>query len=86
MRLRAGNDRLARRRKAAQLRVTKEAVASMTVDTIEVERLEGAIADLKMRWPPHSVPVAMWQRLEELEDALERARAGAGDGQKDSVS
>lgn len=58
----------------------------MTIETREVERLEGEIADLKMRWPPHSVPVAMWQRLEDLEEALERARAGVGDGQKDGVS
>ena len=58
----------------------------MTANTKELERLEGEIADLKMRWPPHSVPVAMWQRLEDLEEAVERARAGVGDGQKNSVS
>ncbi len=58
----------------------------MTVDTGEIERLEKEIADLKMRWPPHSVPVTMWQRLEDLEEALQRARTGVGDGQKDGVS
>jgi hypothetical protein len=44
--------------------------------------LKEEIADLKMRWPPHSVPVSMWQRLETLEEALEKALA-AEDGQKD---
>ena len=57
----------------------------MTMNTEEVERIESEIADLKMRWPPHSVPVTMWQRLENLEEALEQAKAGVGDGQKDSA-
>ena len=40
----------------------------------QIEKLESEIADLKARWPAHSVKPAMWQRLEELEKALEIAR------------
>jgi len=40
----------------------------------KVKEIEGKIADLKARWPPHSVPPSMWQRLEELEDQLEKAK------------
>ena len=38
-----------------------------------IEEIEMAIAELKARWPAHSVPPHMWQELEELEDRLERA-------------
>jgi hypothetical protein len=40
----------------------------------QIEQIEREIADLKARWPAHSVKPAMWQRLEELEEALEKAR------------
>ena len=40
----------------------------------KVKEIEEKIADLKARWPPHSVPPAMWQQLEELEDQLEKAK------------
>ena len=40
----------------------------------QIEKLENEIADLKARWPAHSVKPSMWQRLEELEEALEIAR------------
>lgn len=39
-----------------------------------VRELEEKIAELKRRIPPHSVPPAMLQELEELEDKLEKAR------------
>ena len=39
----------------------------------KIEKLENEIADLKASWPAHSVKPAMWQRLEELEKALEIA-------------
>ena len=39
-----------------------------------IKELEERIADLKARWPAHSVPPSMWQQLEELEDELEKAR------------
>jgi hypothetical protein len=54
----------------------------MTQDQAKIRKLEEEIADLKRRWPPHSVPVRMWQQLEALEEALERARAGEGDGKE----
>ena len=39
-----------------------------------VREIEEKIADLKDRWPAHSVKLSMWQKLEELEDELEKAR------------
>jgi len=40
----------------------------------KVKEIEAEIAGLKARWPPHSVPPSMWQRLEELEEELEKAK------------
>jgi hypothetical protein len=40
----------------------------------EVKEIEDKIADLKARWPAHSVPPSMWQELEALEEELEKAR------------
>jgi hypothetical protein len=42
-----------------------------------VRELEKEIAELKQRLPPHSVPVAMLWRLEELEEELEKANRDA---------
>jgi len=44
----------------------------MTRDTIK--GIEEKIAELKARWPAHSVPPSMWQQLEDLEDELEKAK------------
>jgi len=40
----------------------------------KVKEIEAKIDDLKARWPAHSVPISMWQELEELEDELEKAK------------
>lgn len=40
----------------------------------KVREVEAKITDLKARWPAHSVPISMWQELEELEDELEKAK------------
>ena len=32
-----------------------------------VREIEEKIADLKARWPAHSVPTSMWQQLEEAQ-------------------
>jgi len=42
------------------------------MSTDRIKEIEDEIADLKARWPAHSVPPSMWQKLEELEDELER--------------
>jgi hypothetical protein len=34
------------------------------------QEIEARLADLKAKWPQHSVPPAMWLQLEELEDEL----------------
>jgi len=36
-----------------------------------IEELEARIADLKKRWPKHSVSAALMQELDELEEELE---------------
>ncbi len=38
-----------------------------------IAEIEAAIAELKSRWPAHSVPPHMWQQLEELEEQLAAA-------------
>ena len=37
-----------------------------------IGELEKQIAELKSRWPAHSVPPMMFQQLDELEQELER--------------
>jgi hypothetical protein len=44
------------------------------VSNDRVKEIEEKIADLKARWPAHSVPPSMWQQLEELEDELEEEK------------
>jgi hypothetical protein len=39
-----------------------------------IKELEDRLAELKERWPAHSVPVGMWQELEDLEGELKRLR------------
>jgi hypothetical protein len=39
-----------------------------------VQEIEESIADLKGRWPAHSVPPSLWQQLEELEEELAEAK------------
>jgi hypothetical protein len=48
-----------------------------------VRQIEEKIAELKSRWPKHSVKVAMWQELEALEDELEKAQREEAGGAKD---
>ena len=45
------------------------------MDTGKVKEIEQQIADLKASWPAHTVRPWMWQKLEELEEALEKAKA-----------
>ena len=40
----------------------------------KVKEIEEKIADLKARWPAHSVHPSMVQELEELEEKLEKAK------------
>lgn len=43
-------------------------------ETDREREIEAQIAELKERWPPHSVPPSMWQELERLEAELEKIR------------
>lgn len=47
------------------------------VDSSRIKEIEDKIEELKSRWPPHSVPLAMWDELDELEKQLIEARRGA---------
>jgi len=38
----------------------------------KIKALKKEIADLENQWPAHSVPPAMLQRLDELEEELEK--------------
>jgi tRNA-Thr(GGU) m(6)t(6)A37 methyltransferase TsaA len=52
-----------------------------------IQSLEKQIADLKARWPAHSVPPALMAQLDELEEALKCAiEQSAGDEQGEQVS
>ncbi len=44
------------------------------MDSQRIAEIEAAIAELKSRWPAHSVPPHMWQQLEELEEQLDAAQ------------
>lgn len=51
----------------------------MNTDTLnddKIKALEAQIALLKKQWPAHSVPPAMLQKLDELEEALTEAKKG----------
>jgi hypothetical protein len=43
------------------------------VDSDRAREIEEKIAELKRRWPAHSVPPRMWEELEELESELKQA-------------
>ena len=47
----------------------------------KIREIEEKLADLKGRWPAHSVPPSMWMQLEELEDELEAAKKEQADKQ-----
>lgn len=38
-----------------------------------VKEIGAKLADLRGRWPAHSVPPRMWQQLEDLEEELKLA-------------
>jgi uncharacterized protein YlbG (UPF0298 family) len=40
----------------------------------KVKELEEKIAELKARWPAHSVRPSMWQELEDFEEELRKAK------------
>ena len=54
--------------------VSRGGEESQEVGIDRIKELEEKLADLKGRWPAHSVPPSMWQKLEELEEELEEAK------------
>lgn len=57
------------------LRVTQMEPLASTNNKSTVREIEDKLADLKARWPAHSVPPSMCQRLEELEKARQADNA-----------
>ena len=45
------------------------------MNTEIIRELEKKIEELRSRLPAHSIPPAMFQELEDMEDQLEKARA-----------
>jgi tRNA-Thr(GGU) m(6)t(6)A37 methyltransferase TsaA len=56
----------------------------MTMSKDRVEDLKEQIADLKKRWPAHSVPAAMMEQLDELEEELKMELERRGGSDEDS--
>ena len=52
----------------------------MQPDCARIIELKRLVADLEARLPAHSVPPAMAQRLEELEEELERLQRAQANG------
>ena len=40
----------------------------------KLKNLEEQLADLKKRWPAHSVSPSLWQELEDLEERIKQAK------------
>jgi hypothetical protein len=53
------------------------------MDEKRIKELEAQIADLKKRWPAHSVSPAMLMQLDELEEELELARKSLAKSKKE---
>ena len=49
-----------------------------------IQKLKEQIAELKKRWPAHSVPPALLQELDDLEEALAEALKEAKQEQNDA--
>ena len=56
------------------------------MDSEKVRQIEEKIADLKGRWPRHSVRPNMWQELEDLEAQLEAAKKEQNQSGHDSTA
>lgn len=55
-------------------------ISDKKMENEKIETLKKDIADLKNQWPAHSVPAAMLQTLDELEEELEQElQNAAGD-------
>ena len=51
----------------------------MTTTSDRAAEIERQIAELKARWPQHSVPPLMWEELEDLESELAEAKRVAAE-------
>lgn len=51
--------------------------------TARIKKLEQELENLKRQWPAHSVSPALLQRLDDLEEALEEAKAEMSAAQND---
>jgi predicted urease superfamily metal-dependent hydrolase len=58
----------------------------MSTISDRIKDLDRQIEELKSRWPTHSVHPAMLQRLDELEEELEKAIQEAREGNAEARS
>ena len=49
------------------------------MDSEKINEIETKIVELTQRFPKHSIPPAMWQELEDLEEELRLARQENGE-------
>jgi len=49
-----------------------------------IKELESQIAELRSRWPAHSVPPMMFQQLEDLEEELGKELKKAAESETDA--
>jgi len=56
------------------------------MDENKIKQIEAQIADLKKRWPAHSVPPGMLMQLDELEEELNLAKQAAEKQEKPAGS
>jgi cell division protein ZapA (FtsZ GTPase activity inhibitor) len=54
------------------------------MDNERIQELRERIADLKRRWPAHSVPASMLQELDDLEEELAEALIEEAQSGKDN--
>ena len=59
-------------------------ISEQRMDNKRIKELEEKIAELKKRWPAHSVPPAMLQELDDLEEALALALKKLSRGDDDA--
>ena len=52
------------------------------MDEKKIEEIEARLADLKKRWPKHSVPPGLMMQLDELEEELALARLALAEEKK----
>lgn len=59
--------------KSISHKIIVAAIGLYLMENERIRKIKEEIAELKAKWPAHSVPPSMWMKLEELEERLEQA-------------